>query len=63
MPLLALLVWVIVVALFIWAIYAVLGAFQTPEPWRTLILVIVALLILMLVVLPALQSGKLPSLL
>ena len=61
MPLLTLLVWVIIVALFIWAVYAILGAFGTPEPWRTLILVIVAIRILVAVVLPML-GGSVPQL-
>jgi hypothetical protein len=60
--LLTLLVWVVVACFLIWGIYAVVNAFGTPEPWRTLLFVVVGVILLLYLVLPALQ-GHAPPLL
>ena len=61
MSILALLIFVVILCVVIWAVRALLGAFGVGEPISTVIYVILVILVL-IALLQALTGGGLPSL-
>lgn len=52
-----LLITLLVVVFIIWAIYAISGAFPIPQPWRTVLMVIVAAVVLFYLIIPLLRQA------
>jgi len=52
-----LLITLLVVVFIIWAIYAISGAFPIPQPWRTVIMVIVGAIVLFYLIIPLLRQA------